>query len=121
MSISSNINLTSTSFQPNGRNTTAQTEYVAEHDNSENSDKTTHQQKKLNNEDLTKITNEMSKFMQLINSDIQFQLHEETKQLFVQVVDVRNKKVLKEFPSHEWLDTIANIREYVGLLLDKKA
>ncbi|MPN54839.1 hypothetical protein SDC9_202516 [bioreactor metagenome] len=59
--------------------------------------------------------------MEMINSDIQFQLHEKTKQLIVQVVDMRDGKVLKEFPPHELLDTMAKIQEYVGLLLDKKA
>lgn len=78
-------------------------------------------QKKLNEKELEKISKEMSKFMQLINSDIQFQVHSETKQLIVQVVDTRDGTVIKEFPPHEMLDTMAKIKEYVGILLDKKA
>ena len=38
----------------------------------------------------------------------------------VQIVDQSNDKVLKEFPSREFLDTMAAIRDYVGILLDKK-
>lgn len=78
-------------------------------------------QKKLNEKELEKISKEMSKFMQLINSDIQFQVHSETKKLIVQVVDTRDGTVIKEFPPHEMLDTMAKIKEYVGILLDKKA
>jgi len=78
-------------------------------------------QKKLNEKELEKISKEMSKFMQLINSDIQFQVHSETKKLIVQVVDTRDGTVIKEFPPHEMLDTMAKIKEYVGFLLDKKA
>lgn len=70
---------------------------------------------------LEAMSAEMTKFMQLANSDIQFQLHEETKKLIVQVVDTKTNTVLKEFPPHEFLDTIAKIREFVGFLLDKKA
>lgn len=67
------------------------------------------------------ISEEMNKFMELINSDIRFVLHEKTHRLIVQVVDSKEGKVLKEFPPHELLDTMAKIKEYVGVLLDKKA
>ncbi|QDR81942.1 flagellar protein FlaG [Sporomusa termitida] len=70
---------------------------------------------------LEEMSAEMTKFMQLANSDLQFELHEGTQQLIVQVVDIKTNTVLKEFPPHEFLDTIAKIREFVGFLLDKKA
>jgi flagellar protein FlaG len=68
-----------------------------------------------------KLTEKMNNFMESLNIDIQFSLHEKTNRLIVQVVDKRDGTVLKEFPSREFLDTIANIQEYVGMLLDKKA
>jgi len=74
----------------------------------------------LNSDDFKIMTQEMNKFLQLLDSDLQIVLHEGTKQLMVQVVDAREQKVLKEFPPHEFLDTMAKIRDYVGLLLDKK-
>ncbi len=77
--------------------------------------------KELSKEELQKVNSELNKFMSLINSDIQFSLHERTKQLMVQVIDTRDQKVIKEFPSHEMLDIMANIREYVGVLLDRRA
>jgi flagellar protein FlaG len=76
--------------------------------------------KKPDKEDLERITDETNKFMQMINTDLQFSVHEKTKQLMVQVVDTKEQRVIKEFPSHEFLDTMAKIREYVGFLLDKK-
>ncbi|MCX7780195.1 MAG: flagellar protein FlaG [Negativicutes bacterium] len=75
----------------------------------------------LSKEDLLPITKELSKFMAYLNADIQFELHDKTQQLMVRVVDTKENKVLREFPPKELLDTIANIREYVGVLLDKKA
>ncbi|MDD4601163.1 MAG: flagellar protein FlaG [Negativicutes bacterium] len=85
-------------------------------------EKATEREKKpLNKEDLSELTYEMNKFLEMINSDIQFSMHEKTQRLIVRVIDTRDNRVLKEFPPHEMLDTIAKIREYVGLLLDKKA
>jgi len=75
----------------------------------------------LKREDVDQVTDRMNKLMELINTDLQFSVHEKTKRLIVQMVDKRDGTVLKEFPPHELLDTIANIQEYVGLLLDKKA
>lgn len=71
--------------------------------------------------DIEAISQEMNKFMELLNADIRFTIHEKTGKLMVQVVDIKKDKVLKEFPPHEMLDTMAKIRDYVGLLLDKKA
>lgn len=119
MSISTNINLAPNALQSSR---SSQTEYTTGTEVGINYQyKEKQQPKELNKEELTQLTSDMTKFMQLINSDIQFQLHEKTKQLIVQVVDTRDGTVLKEFPPHEMLDTMAKIKEYVGVLLDKKA
>lgn len=77
--------------------------------------------KSLSKAELLQVNEELNHFMGIINSDIQFAIHERSKQLMVQVVDTKDNRVLKEFPSHEMLDVMANIREYIGALLDKKA
>lgn len=119
MSISTNINLAPNALQSSR---SSPTEYTTGSEVSISYQQTEKQQpKELNKEEITQLTSDMTKFMQLINSDIQFQLHEKTKQLIVQVVDTRDGTVLKEFPPHELLDTMAKIKEYVGVLLDKKA
>lgn len=74
-----------------------------------------------NSRDLDKATEEMTKWIQSLNTDIRFALHEETKSLMVQVIDIKDQRVLKEFPPHDFLDMVAKIREYVGMLLDEKA
>jgi len=71
-------------------------------------------------QELTQKTEAMNKFVNAMETNIQFKLHEGTNQLMVQVVDQDSNKVLKEFPPSEFLDTIAAIRDYVGILLDKK-
>jgi flagellar protein FlaG len=74
----------------------------------------------LDVQDLTKMTDALNKYFQVLNANIRFMLHEKTNRLIVQVVDQTNDKVLKEFPPHEFLDAMAAIRDYIGLLLDKK-
>lgn len=76
--------------------------------------------KELSKDELDKMTGSMNKLIQLLNADLQFALHEKTNQIMVQIVDTKENKVLKEFPPHELLDTISKIRDYIGLLLDKK-
>lgn len=71
-------------------------------------------------QDVNQMTEAMNKFVQAMNANIRFTVHEKSNQLMVQVVDQTNQIVLKEFPSGEFLDTMAAIRDYVGILLDKK-
>ncbi|MEG6584997.1 flagellar protein FlaG [Dendrosporobacter sp. 1207_IL3150] len=119
MAINTNLTLTPAAL-PNNKNS-SKTENFQLTDVVGNLEyKTDKQSKNLNNEEVVKITDEMNKFMELINSDIQFEVHEKTNRLIVKVVDQRDGKVLKEFPPHELLDTMAKISEYVGILLDKK-
>lgn len=72
-------------------------------------------------DDIVPVVEEMNKFMQAVNTDLQFSLHEKTNQMMVQMVDAETQRVVKEFPAHELLDMVAKIREYVGFLLDEKA
>lgn len=75
----------------------------------------------MSEQDIVKPTEDLNKIMQLVNADLKFEIHERTQRLMVRLVDTKTDKVLKEFPPHELLDTIASIREYIGILLDKKA
>ncbi|MFZ3129730.1 MAG: flagellar protein FlaG [Desulfosporosinus sp.] len=74
----------------------------------------------VNLQEVTQMTEAMNKFVQAMDADIRFLIHEETNQIMVQLVDQTDNKVLKEFPPHEFLNTMAAIRDYVGILLDKK-
>lgn len=58
----------------------------------------------------------------LENSDVRvgFYVHEETGRLVVQVVNRETGEVVKEIPPKRVLETMAKIKEFVGLLLDEK-
>mgnify|MGYP000978763859 CR=1 FL=1 len=70
---------------------------------------------------LENITKEMNNFMDMLDTNIRFTIHQPTNTLVVQIMDAKDQRVIKEFPPQEFLDTIARIRDYVGMLLDKKA
>lgn len=72
------------------------------------------------NDEIGQVTNELNKFMDRINTDLKFEIHEKTNRVIVQVVDSKDQRVIKEFPPHELLDTLAAISDYIGVLLDKK-
>lgn len=75
----------------------------------------------LTKDDLSPIAKELNKILEYATADLQFELHDGTGQLIVKLVDVRENKVLREYPPKEMLDRIAKMREYIGMLLDKKA
>lgn len=74
----------------------------------------------LTNDEMGQVTEELNKFMDKINTDLKFEIHEKTNRVIVQVVDSKDQRVIKEFPPHELLDTLAAISDYIGVLLDKK-
>ena len=87
----------------------------------EEAEQNSSQQVALTKEDLETVASDLSDFMQSLNTDIEFSIHEKSGRMMVKVVDTRTHDVLKEFPPEELLDTIGAIRDYVGALLDKKA
>lgn len=74
----------------------------------------------LTNDEVSQVTDELNKFMDKINTDLKFEIHEKTNRVIVQVVDSKDQRVIKEFPPHELLDTLAAISDYIGVLLDKR-
>ena len=54
------------------------------------------------------------------NQRLSFVLHEDSGRMQVQVIDNVTREVVRELPPTEVLDTVARIRQAVGLLLDKK-
>ncbi|NMB01613.1 MAG: flagellar protein FlaG [Firmicutes bacterium] len=56
-----------------------------------------------------------------VNRALRFSIHEDTQQIMVKVVDVSTDEVIKEIPPEDVLDTVARIREMIGLLIDERA
>lgn len=84
---------------------------------------TTEKDKKeeVDEKDLSLINDTLNKFMEKMNSDIRFNYCKELDRLTVQVVNRKNNEVIKEFPPKEMIEVLTGIKEWVGMILDKKA
>ena len=56
-----------------------------------------------------------------MNNHIKFELHTDSATLMVQVEDRQTHKIIKEVPSHEFLDMVVRIKDCIGAFLDEKA
>jgi flagellar protein FlaG len=54
------------------------------------------------------------------NLSLRFQLHRESERWMVKVVDIRNNDVIREMPPEKVLNTVAQIQELIGVLLDER-
>ncbi|MCT2347440.1 flagellar protein FlaG [Niallia taxi] len=54
------------------------------------------------------------------HTSLKFQLHDKLEEYYVQVIDDQTKEVIREIPSEKMLDIHAAMKEYLGLMVDKK-
>ena len=63
---------------------------------------------------------DVNEIVDKVKEGLSFQIHEDTEELMVQVIDVNTDEVIKELPPEEMLDLKARINEMVGILIDEK-
>ncbi len=61
------------------------------------------------------------KLAKAFNKEIKFQIHEQTEQIYVEIVDKDTGEVIKQIPPEEMLKIAASVQEFLGLIVDKKA
>lgn len=62
----------------------------------------------------------MNNFLKSADSKLRFQFHDELNEYYVTIVDSATDEVIREIPSKKLLDIHAAMREFVGLLIDRK-
>ena len=67
-----------------------------------------------------KMVGEMNTFLSSADSQLKFQFHEELNEYYVTIIDTTTDEVIREIPSKKLMDIHAAMREFVGLLVDKK-
>jgi uncharacterized FlaG/YvyC family protein len=70
-------------------------------------------------EKLSNILQALRSFAEAARSSLKFHVHEETGQIFVQVIAKEDGKVIREIPSEALLDLEARIDEMTGVLFSK--
>ena len=78
------------------------------------------EQKKIQPDETRKAIAAVNKFLDYMTADLRFKYNEKVNIMQVQLVSEQNQKVLREYPPKEFLEMVANIREAIGMFLDKK-
>lgn len=71
-------------------------------------------------EAVAQAVGEVNAFLASSNSHVQFQVHEASQRMMVEVIDDKTQEVVKTIPSKELLDLAAKIGELVGTLIDRR-
>lgn len=74
----------------------------------------------LNETTVEKAISNANNFLKGSFREINYGIHEKTRQLIIKVVDTETKEVVREIPPEKALDVLANIWEMAGILVDKK-
>ncbi|WP_289140204.1 flagellar protein FlaG [uncultured Brevibacillus sp.] len=77
-------------------------------------------EKKSSPQELEKAVDGLNKWMQSESTHLQFRMHEEMKEYYVEVVNDVTKEVIRQIPSKKILDISAKMQEMIGLLVDEK-
>lgn len=71
-------------------------------------------------EEAKKMTVNMNKFLESADTQLRFKFHEELKEYYVTLVDSKTDEVVKEIPSKKLMDMHAEMKKFLGLLIDRK-
>ena len=66
------------------------------------------------------LTDSMNTFMESANTQLRFKFHDELNEYYVTIVNQNTDEVIREIPSKKLMDIHAAMREFVGLLVDRK-
>lgn len=72
----------------------------------------------ISREDLENSVSEINNVLDKVNKRLSFRVHDGSERMMVYVIDNKTNEVVREVPPEKFLDVIARIREFVGLLID---
>lgn len=71
-------------------------------------------------EKVQKAVDALNEFMTLQNHNSKFVMHEGLERYFVQVVDSKTDKVIREVPPRKLLDAFYSMQKFLGMIVDEK-
>ncbi|MCG7334321.1 flagellar protein FlaG [Sporosarcina sp. ACRSM] len=66
------------------------------------------------------LTESMNTFLESANTQLRFKLHDKLNEYYVTIIDMKTDEVVREIPSKKLMDIHAAMREFLGLLVDRK-
>lgn len=77
-------------------------------------------QQELPLEKAKQLTESMNNFLESTNTQLRFKFHDQLHEYYVTIVDSKTDEIVREIPSKKLMDIHAAMREFVGLLIDRK-
>ncbi|KQU57604.1 hypothetical protein ASG66_17810 [Bacillus sp. Leaf406] len=78
-------------------------------------------EKPVSAKSLQNAVNGMNDVVSSTNTHLKFEYHDRLNEYYVTIVDDLTQEVVKEIPAKKFLDMHADMAEFIGLLVDKKA
>lgn len=76
--------------------------------------------KKVDKKELETQIETMNQMMDVKDTGLKFNFHEDLDRIYVQVVDRQTEEVVREIPPEKFLDMISSMLEFVGLMIDQR-
>lgn len=74
----------------------------------------------LSKKDAKTMTESMNKFLQSADAQLKFVFHEDLNEYYVTIINPATDEVIREIPSKKLMDIHAAMKEFVGILVDRK-
>jgi flagellar protein FlaG len=71
--------------------------------------------------DIEEMVELLNKTSHVYDRGLSFKLHKETDRIMLRVIDKDTKEIIREVPSEEILDLIAELYQLSGIVIDKKS
>jgi flagellar protein FlaG len=75
----------------------------------------------VSKDELHKQVDGVNKILEANLTSLKFNVHEKLNRITVQILDKNSEEVVREIPPEKFLDMVASMLEFVGLIVDKKA
>ena len=81
---------------------------------------TTEKQAELSKSETKELTESMNKFLDNADVQLRFKYHEGLNEYYVTIIDPVTEEVVREIPPKKLLDIHAAMKDFIGLLIDRK-
>jgi flagellar protein FlaG len=71
-------------------------------------------------EKVSKLVDSLNDFLTPTRTSLKFEYHEKLNEYYVTLVDDNTKEIVKEIPSKKMLDFYAAMKDFIGIMIDKK-
>lgn len=79
------------------------------------------EERKVSNNEIIRSIERANEKVTTKNTELRFSVHEKTRAIMIKVMNSDTQEVIREIPSEQILDMVANFMEIAGLYIDEKA